>query len=105
MAWFSRKKEEIVGTGKNKHESLYRKKKQKNRRKTRNQFPLIQSMKLRKISPSALVDFLANSKDGLLNSFEILFNENDVEKQKGYLVIALSEDDFKKAKLHLHRPY
>ena len=99
MAWFSRKKEEIVGTGKNKHESLYRKKKQKNRRKTRNQFPLIQSMKLRKISPSALVDFLANSKDGLLNSFEILFNENDVEKQKGYLVIALSEDDFKKAKL------
>ena len=27
MAWFSRKKEEIVGTGKNKHESLYRKKK------------------------------------------------------------------------------
>ncbi|WP_035190094.1 hypothetical protein [Ligilactobacillus equi] len=85
---------------KNKNEALYRKKKRNSRKKSRTQFPLISSMKLKKISPSSLLDFLANSKEGMLNSFDVLLNNIEQhEGEKGFLVIALSEEDFKKSKL------
>lgn len=51
-------------------------------------------MKLSKIRPTAVIDYIANNRNGLLNSVEGKFDKK-VDDQKGYLVIALAESDLK----------
>lgn len=80
--------------GKNRSELLYKRKKGSRIIKKSNQFPIITSMKLSKIRPTAVIDYIANNRNGLLNSVEGKFDKK-VDNQKGYLVIALAESDLK----------
>lgn len=80
--------------GKNRSELLYKRKKGSRIIKKSNQFPIITSMKLSKIRPTAVIDYIANNRNGLLNSVEGKFDKK-VDDQKGYLVIALAESDLK----------
>lgn len=91
----SKNRKDTSVNGENRKEVLYKRKKGNRIVKRANKYPILGSMKLSKIRPTAVIDYISNNQNGLLSPVEGIF-EKGKNIEKGYLVIALAESDLKK---------